>query len=119
MPNKMERFTQRARRVLSLAQEEAVRLQHSYIGTEHILLGLMRWGGDTFLGKATISKKDDATKGGIVFKVLAQEVQTFPKEAVEPFGEAGGPADERVTDLGVDGLRTERDRPDVSDDQDE
>ena len=42
MPNKMERFTQRARRVLSLAQEEAERLQHSYIGTEHLLLGLMR-----------------------------------------------------------------------------
>ncbi len=43
MPNnKMERFTQRARRVLSLAQEEAERFQHNYIGTEHLLLGLMR-----------------------------------------------------------------------------
>ncbi len=42
MPDKMQRFTQRARRVLSLAQEEAERLQHSYIGTEHLLLGLMR-----------------------------------------------------------------------------
>ena len=42
MSNKMERFTQRARRVLSLAQEEAERMQHSYIGTEHLLLGLMR-----------------------------------------------------------------------------
>jgi len=38
----MERFTQRARRVLSLAQEEAERLQHHQIGTEHLLLGLMR-----------------------------------------------------------------------------
>ena len=38
----MQRFTQRAKRVLSLAQEEAERLQQSYIGTEHILLGLMR-----------------------------------------------------------------------------
>ncbi|MDQ7026812.1 MAG: ATP-dependent Clp protease ATP-binding subunit [Anaerolineae bacterium] len=38
----MERFTQRARRVLSLAQEEAERLQHGLIGTEHLLLGLMR-----------------------------------------------------------------------------
>jgi ATP-dependent Clp protease ATP-binding subunit ClpC len=42
MPDKMQRFTQRARRVLSLAQEEAERLQHSYIGTEHLLLGLIR-----------------------------------------------------------------------------
>ncbi len=37
-----ERFTQRARRVLSLAQEEAERLNHSYIGSEHVLIGLMR-----------------------------------------------------------------------------
>ena len=36
-----ERFTQRARRVLSLAQEEAERLNHSYIGSEHILIGLL------------------------------------------------------------------------------
>jgi len=38
----MERFTQRARRVLSLAQEEAERLRCNYIGTEHLLLGLLR-----------------------------------------------------------------------------
>jgi ATP-dependent Clp protease ATP-binding subunit ClpC len=38
----MERFTQRARRVLSLAQDEAERFQHNYIGTEHLLLGLIR-----------------------------------------------------------------------------
>lgn len=37
-----ERFTQRARRVLSLAQEEAERLNHSYIGSEHVLIGLLR-----------------------------------------------------------------------------
>ncbi|MGB2896620.1 MAG: ATP-dependent Clp protease ATP-binding subunit [Anaerolineales bacterium] len=42
MADKMERFTQRARRVLSLAHEEAERLHHNYIGTEHLLLGLMR-----------------------------------------------------------------------------
>jgi ATP-dependent Clp protease ATP-binding subunit ClpC len=37
----MERFTQRARRVLSIAHQEAERMRHSYIGTEHLLLGLM------------------------------------------------------------------------------
>ena len=37
-----ERFTNRARRVVVLAQEEARRLLHNYIGTEHILLGLLR-----------------------------------------------------------------------------
>ncbi len=38
----MERFTQRARRVLSLAHQEAERLRHLHIGTEHLLLGLIR-----------------------------------------------------------------------------
>jgi len=38
------RFTQRAQRVIILAQEEARRLAHSYVGTEHILLGLVREG---------------------------------------------------------------------------
>nr|MBA3472035.1 NDP-hexose 4-ketoreductase [Rubrobacter sp.] len=37
-----ERFTERARMVVVLAQEEAVRFGHSYIGTEHLLLGLIR-----------------------------------------------------------------------------
>ncbi len=37
-----ERFTERARQVVVLAQEEARRLRHNYIGTEHILLGLLR-----------------------------------------------------------------------------
>ncbi len=37
-----ERFTDRARRVVVLAQEEARLLKHNYIGTEHLLLGLMR-----------------------------------------------------------------------------
>src|ERR687884_305727 len=39
-----ERFTDRARRVVVLAQEEALQLGHNYIGTEHILLGLIREG---------------------------------------------------------------------------
>jgi ATP-dependent Clp protease ATP-binding subunit ClpA len=37
-----ERFTEPTKRVLTLAQEEAERAHHSYIGTEHILLGLLR-----------------------------------------------------------------------------
>jgi ATP-dependent Clp protease ATP-binding subunit ClpC len=38
----MERFTQRARRVLSLAHQEAERMHQNYIGTEHLLLGMMK-----------------------------------------------------------------------------
>ncbi|HEY6540023.1 MAG TPA: Clp protease N-terminal domain-containing protein, partial [Ktedonobacteraceae bacterium] len=42
--DRFDRFTERARKVLSLAQEEAQRFQHNYIGTEHLLLGLVREG---------------------------------------------------------------------------
>jgi cell division septum initiation protein DivIVA len=42
MPNKMERFSQRARRVLNLAQQEAESLNHRSIGTGHLLAGLIR-----------------------------------------------------------------------------
>lgn len=44
MADKFEKFTERARRVLALAQEEARRFNHNYIGTEHLLLGLVREG---------------------------------------------------------------------------
>ena len=39
-----DRFNDRAKRVLALAQVEAIRLNHNYIGTEHLLLGLVREG---------------------------------------------------------------------------
>ena len=42
MASRFEKFEEKARRVLSLAQEEAQRFNHNYIGTEHILLGLVR-----------------------------------------------------------------------------
>ncbi|MCM8749179.1 ATP-dependent Clp protease ATP-binding subunit [Thermomicrobiaceae bacterium CFH 74404] len=44
MADKFEKFTERARKVLTLAQEEARRFNHNYIGTEHLLLGLVREG---------------------------------------------------------------------------
>ena len=42
--DRFNKFTERARKVLTLAQEEAQRFQHNYIGTEHLLLGLVREG---------------------------------------------------------------------------
>src|SRR5215472_7903860 len=42
--DRFDKFTKRARKVLRLAQEEAQRLGHDYIGTEHLLLGLVREG---------------------------------------------------------------------------
>jgi len=42
MADNLDKFTKRARRALTIAQQEAQRLHHSYIGTEHLLLGLIR-----------------------------------------------------------------------------
>ena len=39
-----DRFTDRARKVMSFARQEAERFNHDYIGTEHILLGLVKEG---------------------------------------------------------------------------
>jgi ATP-dependent Clp protease ATP-binding subunit ClpC len=44
MSSRFEKFTERARKVLTLSQEEAQRFNHNYIGTEHILLGLIKEG---------------------------------------------------------------------------
>src|SRR5438876_1095771 len=44
MTDRFDKFTERARKVLQLAQEEAQRFNHNYIGPEHILLGLTREG---------------------------------------------------------------------------
>lgn len=41
----LERFTERARKVMSLANQEAQRLHHEYIATEHVLLGIVEEGG--------------------------------------------------------------------------
>jgi hypothetical protein len=62
-----ERFTDRSRRVVVLAQEEARRLDHNYIGTEHILLGLIRE-GEGVAGRALESL-------GISLDAVRQHVQ--------------------------------------------
>ena len=46
-------FTDRVRRVLQMAREESARLHHEYVGTEHILLGLIRDGGGVALAVLT------------------------------------------------------------------
>jgi ATP-dependent Clp protease ATP-binding subunit ClpC len=62
-----ERFTDRARRVVVLAQDEARRLNHNYIGTEHILLGLIHE-GDGVAAKALESL-------GISLDAVRQQVE--------------------------------------------
>jgi ATP-dependent Clp protease ATP-binding subunit ClpA len=62
-----ERYTDRARRVVVLAQEEARMLNHNYIGTEHILLGLIHE-GEGVAAKALESL-------GISLQAVRQQVQ--------------------------------------------
>ena len=50
-----EKFTERAQKVVMYAQEEAIELRHGYIGTEHILLGILEENG---LSKNLLNKKN-------------------------------------------------------------
>jgi ATP-dependent Clp protease ATP-binding subunit ClpC len=72
----MERFTQRARRVLSLAHQEAERMRHNYIGTEHLLLGLIR------------------EEGGVAGRVL-RELGLEPERVQEIVERLAGPGQNR------------------------
>src|SRR5215210_7659636 len=75
-----ERFTDRARRVVVLAQEEARMLNHNYIGTEHILLGLIHEGEGVAakalesLGISLEGVRQQAPSGHIPFTPRAKKV---------------------------------------------
>ena len=71
-----ERFSQRARRVVVLAQEEARLLNHNYIGTEHILLGLIRE-GEGVAAKALESL-------GISLETVRQQVEKMIGRGQQP-----------------------------------
>ncbi|WP_217589039.1 ATP-dependent protease ATP-binding subunit ClpC [Lentibacillus saliphilus] len=70
------RFTERAQKVLALSQEEAVRLGHSNIGTEHILLGLVRE-GDGIAAKALQSI-------GLEVEKIQEEVEKLIGKGKQP-----------------------------------
>jgi len=97
-----ERFTDRARRVIVLAQEEARQLNHNYVGTEHILLGLIRE-GDGVAAKALAAMRisqDEARReveaiigrgteqpsGHIPFTPRTQKVLQFSSREAERLG---------------------------------
>ncbi|MDO4911614.1 MAG: ATP-dependent Clp protease ATP-binding subunit [Corynebacterium sp.] len=76
-----ERFTDRARRVIVLAQEEARLLNHNYIGTEHLLLGLIHEGE------------------GVAAKALEQmgiSLEAVRKEVEETIGHGSGPSNGHI-----------------------
>ncbi|MDD2773255.1 MAG: Clp protease N-terminal domain-containing protein, partial [Elusimicrobiales bacterium] len=60
------RFTDRAQKVILIAQEEANRLNHDYVGTEHILLGLVA------LGEGVAAQV--LTNLGVDFRRVRQEI---------------------------------------------
>ena len=99
MANRFERFSERARRALTYAQEEAQRFNHNYIGTEHILLGLVREGEG-------VAAKVLTNLGADLNKVRAAvELITGRGEKVRS-GEVGlTPRAKKVIELAVDEAR--------------
>jgi len=71
-----ERFTDRARRVVVLAQEEARTLDHGYIGTEHLLLGLIRE-GEGVAARALVSL-------GISLEAVREQVEQIIGRGQQP-----------------------------------
>ncbi len=98
-PNKMERFTQRARRVLSLAQEEAERLRHNYIGTEHLLLGLMREEGGV-AGRVLRDLGLEQHRVEELVEELTRATSRIPSQSLDL-----SPGTKRVLELAVDEAR--------------
>jgi ATP-dependent Clp protease ATP-binding subunit ClpC len=93
-----ERFTDRARRVGVLAQEEARMLNHHYIGTEHILLGLIREGEGV---AAQVLVKLGADLNRVrqqVIQLLSGYQGKEPAESGGTRGEAGTPSTSLVLD---------------------
>ena len=78
----MENFTARARKIVSLAQSEAIRLKHSYVGTEHVLLGLIREGSGVAAKVLESTGVDLETICSAVENVVAPGSNDTPQEDV-------------------------------------
>jgi predicted O-methyltransferase YrrM len=99
MNRSFDRFTERARKVLAVAQEEAQRMGHDYIGTEHLLLGLIRE-GDGVAAKVLSNLGVDLTK-------VRSAVESIIGRGDRPTsGEIGlTPRGKKVIELAVDEAR--------------
>ncbi|BCJ87368.1 ATP-dependent Clp protease ATP-binding subunit [Effusibacillus dendaii] len=92
------RFTERAQKVLALAQEEATRLAHSGVGTEHILLGLVREGEG-------IAAKALASLGLSGDKVQKEVEKIIGRGQGQTGGMAYTPRAKKVIELSIDEAR--------------
>ena len=90
-------FTERVRKVLSMARQEAIRLQHDYVGTEHILLGLIREGEGVaahVLGNLNVDldqiheRVDESVRRGKATIALGELPYTNPAKKVLEFAMA-------------------------------
>ncbi|MBL7126656.1 MAG: ATP-dependent Clp protease ATP-binding subunit [Dehalococcoidales bacterium] len=99
MASRFEKFSERARRVLTIAQEEARQMNHSYIGTEHILLGLAREEGG-------VAAKV-LTSLGVSLNKVRSAVEFISSRGERPStGETGlTPRAKRVIELAIDEAR--------------
>ena len=82
------RFTERARQALTLAQEAAASFGHSYIGSEHLLLGLLREGGgpaaDSPAHRLLLAPVGGAGGGALQKAVFDQQAAEVGKVLIDP-----------------------------------
>jgi len=99
MSSRFEKFSERARHVLTIAQEEARQMNHSYIGTEHVLLGLAR-------EEAGVAAKV-LTNLGVSLNKIRSAVEFISSRGERPStGETGlTPRAKRVIELAIDEAR--------------
>src|SRR5258708_13221901 len=82
--DRFDKFTERARTVFSLAQDEAQRFNHNYIGTEHLLLGLVRE-GDGVAAKVLSNLGVDLAQGRATVELtMGRRARTVPAQIVCP-----------------------------------
>src|SRR5689334_1992461 len=86
MNERFDKFTERARKVLTLAQEEATRFNHNYIGTEHLLLGLVRLDNSTVARMlANLGVEPDRVRSAVEFiigggdRIVVGEIGLTPR----------------------------------------
>jgi ATP-dependent Clp protease ATP-binding subunit ClpA len=95
-----DRFNDRAKRVLALAQDEAIRFNHNYIGVEHLLLGLVRE-GEGVAGRVLNSLGVDLSKArtSVEFIIGRGDATTSPSEITL------SPRTKKVIELAIDEAR--------------
>src|SRR5205809_1658293 len=95
-----DRFNDRAKRVLALAQDEAIRFNHNYIGVEHLLLGLIRE-GEGVAARALNSLGVDLSKArtSVEFLMGRGDSTTSPSEITL------SPRTKKVIELAIDEAR--------------